>query len=51
MQLSAWDPAVYQHSLAVFEAYKPTPESLDGVFGWVLGNLAYLQQYARRGTV
>jgi hypothetical protein len=51
MQLAAWDPAVYQHSLAVFEAYEPSPESLDGVYGWVLGNLAYLHQYARRGRV
>lgn len=51
LQLSAWDPAVYQHALAVFDAYKPTPDSLGGVFGWVLGNVAYLQLYARRGRV
>ncbi len=49
MPLAAWDEQVYHHSLAVYEYYQPTPENLGGVFGWLLGNLAYLHQYARRG--
>ncbi|MEQ4203918.1 hypothetical protein [Actinopolymorpha sp. B9G3] len=49
MPLAPWDEQVFHHSLAVYENYQPTPESLGGVFGWVLGNVAYLHQYAQRG--
>ena len=50
MPLAPWDEQVYHHSLAVYENYQPTPASLGGVFGWVLGNLAYLHQFHRTGS-
>jgi hypothetical protein len=49
MPLAAWDERIFHHALAVYDSYQPTPESLGGVFGWLLGNIAYLHQYARRG--
>jgi TAT (twin-arginine translocation) pathway signal sequence len=45
MQAAPWDPAVHQHSLALYNRYRPTPER-DGQqaigFGWLLANVAYL---------
>jgi hypothetical protein len=47
MPLAPFDEQVYHHALAVYENYQPTPASLGGVFGWFLGNVAYLHRYAR----
>jgi hypothetical protein len=46
MPLASWDRQVYDHALAVYANYQPTPESLGGVFGWLLGNVAYLHLHA-----
>lgn len=49
MQLAAWDSRVFSHSLDVYEYYKPTPDYFGEIPGWLLGNIAYLHEYARRG--
>ncbi|GAA1593100.1 hypothetical protein GCM10009789_53920 [Kribbella sancticallisti] len=53
MQAALYDPQVFQHSLALYNRYQPTPE-VDGQqaigFGWLLANTAYLNwgaKYAR----
>lgn len=47
-----WDGDVYQHALAIYDNYQPTPEQISAErngFGWLLGNVAHLQRYAQRG--
>jgi hypothetical protein len=52
MQAAPWNPGVHQHSLALYNRYKPTPE-VDGQqaigFGWLLANVAYLNWGAKYG--
>jgi hypothetical protein len=52
MQVSPWNRGVFKHSLALYDRYQPTPEK-DGQqaigFGWLLGNVAYLNWGAKYG--
>ncbi|TWD75337.1 secreted protein [Kribbella amoyensis] len=53
MQVAPWSPEVHRHSLALYDRYRPTPE-VDGQqaigFGWLLGNVAYLNWGAKFGA-
>ena len=53
MQAAPWDSGVYDHSLALYNRYQPTPER-DGQqaigFGWLLANVAYLNWGAKYGS-
>lgn len=49
MPLAWWDDTVHHHSLAVYENYQVTPDNLGELPGWLLGNVAYLNLFARRG--
>jgi hypothetical protein len=53
MQTAPWDAGVHRHALALYDRYKPTPE-VDGQqaigFGWLLGNVAYLNWGAKYGA-
>jgi len=53
MQVAPWSAGVHQHTLALYDRYQPTPER-DGQqaigFGWLLGNVAYLNWGAKYGA-